>query len=220
MSGRPRTSPPARATRGKRSVPGAAPARKPGRAAQRNWAVFLDRDGTLFHLVPYLRDPRQARLYNGVGAALRMLRDAGARLVVVTNQAGVARGLMTRRDVDRLNRLLRELLAGERVKLDRVEVCPHHPDFTGPCSCRKPAPGMILGAARALGVDPAESWMIGDSASDLEAGEAAGCRTGLVLTGYGSRTRATPAGRRAKRTGGTLRALAGRILAYRERGRR
>jgi len=186
---------------------------------KRDWAVFLDRDGTLLRLVPYLKDPSQAELYAGVPEALRDLRTAGARLVVVTNQAGIARGLMTRRDVDRVNARLRSLLAAEGSRIDRIEICPHHPDYSGACSCRKPAPEMLRRAAHALGVDLARSWMIGDSTSDLGAGRAAGCRTALVLTGYGRATRRARGGR-ADVTAGTLRAAAAAILDYRGRGRR
>jgi D-glycero-D-manno-heptose 1,7-bisphosphate phosphatase len=140
--------------------------------------------------------------------------------VVVTNQSGIARGFMTRRDVDRVNVKLRSGLAECGVKLDRIEICPHHPDLTGPCACRKPAPGMLITAAHALDVDLGESWMIGDHETDLEAGRAAGCRTGLVLTGYGRKTRSTADGRRASITAGTLRAMARKILDYRGRARR
>lgn len=186
---------------------GARPARPP-----RPWAVFLDRDGTLLRLVPYLRDPERARLYRDTVAALRLLRAAGARLVVVTNQAGVARGLMTRADVARVNRRLMALLAVEGVWLDSIEVCPHHPDFTGPCRCRKPAPGLLTRAARRLGLDLSRSWMVGDAPGDLEAGEAAGARTALVRTGYGKGTARRPAGRRAAVRGASLLAVARGIL--------
>jgi histidinol-phosphate phosphatase family protein len=180
------------------------------------WAVFLDRDGTLLHLVPYLKDTAQARLYHGVGDALRRLQDAGARLVVVTNQSGVARGLMTKGDVAGLHRRLRALLAECGVKLDRIEVCFDHPDFNGGCECRKPRPGMIFKAARELGVDLGESWTIGDNASDIEAGVAAGTRTALVLTGYGRRTREGNAGKKADVVSATVSAAADSILRQRK----
>jgi histidinol-phosphate phosphatase family protein len=184
------------------------------RAAGRRppWGVFLDRDGTLLRLVPYLADPDRAHLYQGAADALRRLQAAGARLVVVTNQSGVARGYFTRRDVDRVNARLVALLKREGVTLDGIEVCPHLAEVTGPCDCRKPAPGMILRAAKRLGIDLASSWTVGDNASDLEAGAAAGTRSALVLTGYGRGTRATRAGRRAAVTGATLGAVVTRIL--------
>ena len=180
--------------------------------APRGWAVFLDRDGTLLRLVPYLKDPERAQLYAGAVEALRSLQAAGARLVVVTNQAGIARGLMTRDDVARVNRRLMARLAVAGVWLDAVEVCPHHPDFTGPCRCRKPAPGLLTRAARRLRIDLGRSWLIGDSVSDIEAGEAAGTRTALVRTGYGRATARRPAGRRADLVGSSLAVVARGIL--------
>jgi len=184
--------------------------KRPGR-----WAVFLDRDGTLLHLVPYLKDPARARLYAGAGEALRGLKKAGARLVVVTNQAGVARGLMTRDDVMRLHRRLEQLLRAEKVRLDGIEVCYDHPEFTKECDCRKPRPGMLIRAARKLGIDLEASWTIGDSPSDLDAGRAAGTRAALVLTGYGRETLESESGRRADLVAGSLKMAARGILAAR-----
>jgi histidinol-phosphate phosphatase family protein len=192
------------------------------------WGVFLDRDGTLLHLVPYLDDPARARLYAGVGPALKRLSDAGAALVLVTNQSGIARGYFSRKQVDAVHGRLEALLARHGVTLDAIEVCPHHPDVTGRCDCRKPAPGMILRAAKRLGIDPGASWTIGDNASDLGAARAAGTRAALVLTGYGRRTRAGREGRGADLVGGTLASVVERLLAihgaespgHRRRGRR
>jgi D-glycero-D-manno-heptose 1,7-bisphosphate phosphatase len=185
---------------------------------RRPWGVFLDRDGTLLHLVPYLSDPARVRLYRGAAAALARLRGAGARLVVVTNQSGVARGFFPRQAVDRVNARMKALLAAEGVRLDAVEVCPHLAAVTGPCDCRKPAPGMILKAAHRFGIDLAASWTIGDNASDLDAARAAGTRGALVLTGYGRTTARTRAGKRADVTGRTLGAVVARILAARAAG--
>jgi histidinol-phosphate phosphatase family protein len=189
---------------------------RPVIAKSGEWAVFLDRDGTLLHLIPYLRDPARARLYHGVGDALRRLKAAGARLVVITNQSGVARGIMTRADVAALHRRLRALLAEYGVRLDRIEVCFDHPDFNGSCDCRKPRPGMLLQAARELGIDLSRSWTIGDNASDIEAGAAAGTRTALVLTGYGRKTRGEKGGRQPDLVAASLAGAAGAILAERE----
>lgn len=180
------------------------------------WGVFLDRDGTLLHLVPYLDDPARARLYAGVGPALRRLADAGAALVLVTNQSGIARGYFSRKRVDAVHARLQALLARHGVRLDAIEVCPHHPDVTGRCDCRKPAPGMIVRAAKRLGIDLRASWTIGDNASDLGAARAAGTGAALVLTGYGRRTRAAREGRGADLVGGTLASVVDRILALRD----
>ncbi len=149
-------------------------------------AVFLDRDGTLCRLVPYLKDAAELELYQDVPAGLSQLRAAGYRLIVVTNQSGVARGLFTVRDVAVLHAELRRRLAAAGVELDDFLVCPHHPDHTGPCPCRKPAPGLLLEAARRWGVELTRSVMIGDTVEDMQAGAAAGCRCILVGTGYGA----------------------------------
>ncbi|MDZ4804978.1 MAG: HAD-IIIA family hydrolase [Candidatus Eisenbacteria bacterium] len=184
---------------------------------RQRWGVFIDRDGTLLRLVPYLADPGRARLYQGAGPALARLRAAGARLVVVTNQSGIARGLFTRPDVDGVHREMERQLARHGVRLDAIEVCPHLPSVTGPCSCRKPAPGMLTRAARRLGINLDQSWMIGDNQSDLGVARAAGTKAALVLTGYGRATRRTRAGRSADVTGSTLASVVNRILAARER---
>ena len=121
-------------------------------------AVFLDRDGTLVEEVPYLHDPGRVVLLGGV-AALGRLAEAGYALVVVTNQAGVARGLYDEAAVAAVHRRLAELLAGAGVRLDAVLHCPHHPDGTVPgfaraCRCRKPGPGMLEAAAERLELGP------------------------------------------------------------------
>ena len=154
------------------------------------WAVFLDRDGTLVRNAHHPVRPEQLTPYPGAGEALRTLRRAGARLVVVSNQSAVARGLLDEAGLRRLDRHLKALLRAEGVRLDATFYCPHHPDFTGPCRCRKPAPGMVRDGLRATGADPGRSWIVGDTAADLEAGRAMGLRTVLVLTGHGRRDRA------------------------------
>jgi D-glycero-D-manno-heptose 1,7-bisphosphate phosphatase len=122
---------------------------------------------------------------------------------------------MTVGDVARLHRRLEQLLRAEKVRLDGIEVCYDHPEFTKECDCRKPRPGMILRAARKLGIDLEASWTIGDSPSDLDAGRAAGTKAGLVLTGYGKETLESESGRRADLVAGSLRILAKEILAFR-----
>ena len=148
-------------------------------------AVFLDRDGTVIDEVGHLGEPERVVVLPGVPAALRKLVDAGYALVVVTNQAGVARGYFTDSEVVAVNDRTRELLEAEGVLLDGSYHCPHHPDFTGPCDCRKPAPGMLVRAAEELDLDLSRSWMVGDHPSDAEAGRAAGARSIMVRTGHG-----------------------------------
>jgi D-glycero-D-manno-heptose 1,7-bisphosphate phosphatase len=161
-------------------------------------AVFLDRDGTLVEEVPYLHDPALVRLVPGAPAALRELVAAGFALVVVTNQAGVARGYYGEDAVERVHRRLRELLAAGGVALDGIWYCPHHPDgavaeLARRCRCRKPGPGMLEAAAAELGVDLGVSYLIGNHASDLGAARAAGVTPLFVTTGQAA-GRPVPAG--------------------------
>jgi D-glycero-D-manno-heptose 1,7-bisphosphate phosphatase len=151
-------------------------------------AVFLDRDDTLIHNDGDLGDPDQVRLMPGVPEGLRALRRAGFRLVVVTNQGGVARGRYTEDDVDLVHRRIAELVdeaAGEVDLLERFYYCPYHPDaavaaYRRDHFWRKPRPGMLLQAARDLDLDLGSSWLIGDRPRDVEAGRTAGCRTILL----------------------------------------
>lgn len=151
-------------------------------------AVFLDRDGVLIEDTGYLDDPDLIRLRGGTGEGLRSLRTAGWRLIVVTNQAGVARGRFTLERLDEIHARLRQVLAGEEVRLDALYFCPHHaegtvPPFNVPCSHRKPEPGMLLSAAARLQLRLSECWMIGDKESDVAAAHAAGCRAILIGSG-------------------------------------
>ncbi|MGH9263383.1 MAG: D-glycero-alpha-D-manno-heptose-1,7-bisphosphate 7-phosphatase [Acidimicrobiales bacterium] len=139
-------------------------------------AVLLDRDGTLVDDVPYNADPARVVPVPGAAQALARLRGAGVSLALVSNQSGVARGLMTLADVEAVNRRVEELLG----PLGPWLVCPHGPGDG--CDCRKPAPGMVLAAAAALGVDPADCVLIGDIGADVEAAQAAGARAILVPT--------------------------------------
>jgi len=150
-------------------------------------AVFLDRDGTLVEEVRYLHDPERVALMPGAGA-LAGLAAAGYALVVVTNQAGVARGRYDEAAVEAVHRRLAELLAGVGVRLDAVLYCPHHPEGTVPgyaraCRCRKPGPGMLEAAAERLGLDLAASFMIGNHPTDVGAAGAAGVTPLFVTTG-------------------------------------
>jgi D-glycero-D-manno-heptose 1,7-bisphosphate phosphatase len=148
-------------------------------------AVFLDRDGTINVEINYLHRIADLDLIPGVPAAIRALNDAGLLVIVVTNQAGIARGYYDEAALHALHEHMAEALATEGAHIDGFYFCPHHPDFSGPCACRKPRPGMLLQAAEDHRIDLAQSWMIGDSAGDLGAARAAGCRAVLVRTGYG-----------------------------------
>lgn len=151
-------------------------------------AVFLDKDGTLVEDVPFNVDPAKIRLTRGAGPALARLAGAGHLLVVVSNQSGVARGLFAEEALVAVGETLSKLLGASGVPLAGFYVCPHHPQgklaaYAVNCSCRKPAPGMILLAARELGIDLRRSWLIGDILDDIEAGRRAGCRTVLLDNG-------------------------------------
>jgi len=152
-------------------------------------AIFLDRDGVVIEDAGLVTRAEEIRLLPGAADALACLKAAGFALVVVTNQAVVARGLLTEAEVTALERLLEaQLRAASGVTLDGFYFCPHHPNATRPeyrevCACRKPRPGLLLRASGELGLDPTQSFMIGDRPTDLLAGQRAGCRTVWVQTG-------------------------------------
>ena len=153
-------------------------------------AVFLDRDGTINIEKDYLYRVDEFEFIPGVPEAVRMLNEAGFLVVVVSNQSGVGRGYYTEEDVDALHRHVADELAKSGARVDAWFYCPHHPQGKGnyslACRCRKPLPGMLLEAAQRYAIDLEASVMIGDKLVDMEAGAAAGCRTMLVRTGYGS----------------------------------
>ncbi|WP_435018231.1 D-glycero-alpha-D-manno-heptose-1,7-bisphosphate 7-phosphatase [Tundrisphaera sp. TA3] len=161
-------------------------------------AVFLDKDGTLIDDVPYNVDPALIRLAPGVEEGLPMLHEAGFRLVVVSNQSGVARGLFPESALIAVEARIRDLLGRIGVPLAGFSYCPHHPEGTVArhaiaCDCRKPEPGMISRATRRLGLAPGRSWMVGDILDDIEAGRRAGCRTVLIDNGNETEWSLTPA---------------------------
>jgi heptosyltransferase-2 len=163
-----------------------------GEGGGRRAAAFLDRDGTIIEELGYLKDPDQVRLIPGAIEALQALQRAGFRLVLITNQAGVARGLLTEADVHRVNERVRTLLAGSGVRLDGIYYCPHHPEHGPPeyrvdCRCRKPNPGMVERATRELHLDPARSVVFGDHGSDVALARSfPGMQGVLLLTGHGA----------------------------------
>lgn len=151
-------------------------------------AVFLDRDGTVIADPGYLRDCAQVRLLGGVVEALRRFGEAGFRLVIVTNQSGIARGYLTEIELAAVHTHLRRMLEAQGVRLDGMYYCPYHPEgaveaYRKDSDWRKPQCGMLKAAASDLGLDLCASWMIGDSLRDVEAGKRAGCRTVLLADG-------------------------------------
>ncbi|WP_354232913.1 D-glycero-alpha-D-manno-heptose-1,7-bisphosphate 7-phosphatase [Arthrobacter bambusae] len=139
-------------------------------------AVLFDRDGTLVVDVPYNGDPQLVRPMDGALSALEKVRRAGLATGVVTNQSGVARGLITLEQMNAVNQRVERLLG----PFDVWEFCPHGPEDG--CDCRKPQPGMILAACSALGITPEEAAVVGDIGADMEAAAAAGARAVLVPT--------------------------------------
>jgi len=152
-------------------------------------ACFLDRDGVLIVDKNYLHDVSQVELEPGAAEAVRLLNRNGYQVVVVSNQSGVARGYFTEAKVREVNQYIHRLLEADGARIDGWYFCPHHPkgtvpEYTVKCDCRKPEPGLLLRAAKELDLDLQASYMIGDKVSDVEVGNRAGCRAGiLVMTG-------------------------------------
>ena len=147
---------------------------------------MLDRDGTLIVNRHYLRDPEQVEFLPGAIEGLKATRALGCALVVITNQSGVARGLLTLADLEAIHERQRQLLAEHGLQLDGVYYCPHGPDDD--CTCRKPRTGLAERAARDLGLTLADGYVVGDREIDLQLGRAVGATTVLVRTGYGAET--------------------------------
>ncbi|MCP3987035.1 MAG: HAD family hydrolase [bacterium] len=146
-----------------------------------NRFVFLDRDGTLVRDPGYVHRTQDYELLPGVTPGLRLLRDAGWKLAIVTNQSGIGRGMFTEHEFEAFQKHLTSDLAAQGIPIAGSFHCPHAPDEG--CRCRKPAPGLFEQAHDALGADLSESWMIGDSARDAEAASAAGLRGSIWIGG-------------------------------------
>jgi D-glycero-D-manno-heptose 1,7-bisphosphate phosphatase len=149
-------------------------------------AVFLDRDGTIVDDPGYLHEPDRVRLLPGAAEAIRRLNHAGYLVVVVTNQSGIARGLYTVADYRAVEKRLGELLAKHGAHIDVSYFCPHHPQATDPCACRKPRTKLFLDAQAALGIDFKQSWWVGDRLSDVQPARTLGGKAILVATGQGN----------------------------------
>lgn len=161
-------------------------------------AIFLDKDGTLLEDVPYNADPSLMRWAPGARAGVQALAATGRPLVVVSNQPGLALGRFDRMALEAMIERLYELFDQAGVALEGFYFCPHHPQgrvapFACFCGCRKPAPGLLLRAARDLNLDLSESWMIGDILDDVEAGHRAGCHSALLDAGHETEWKAGPA---------------------------
>ncbi len=153
-------------------------------------AVFLDRDGTINEEVGYVNHVSRFRMLPGSAQAVRRLNDAGFKVILISNQSGVARGYFPESLVRDVHGLMQEELARAGARLDAVYYCPHHPEgrideFRRACDCRKPKPGMLVRAAADWDLDLAASFVVGDKYLDVQTARAAGARGVLVLTGYG-----------------------------------
>ena len=153
--------------------------------------MFLDRDGTINVERNYLHRIADFSFIPGAPEAIRRLKAAGFLVIVVTNQSGVARGYFDEAAVHALHEHIQQLLAARGTRIDGFYHCPHHPiegvgEYRVDCDCRNGSPGMLLQAAREHGIDLNQSFMVGDKLADIEAGRAAGCRSILVRTGYGT----------------------------------
>jgi D,D-heptose 1,7-bisphosphate phosphatase len=153
-----------------------------------NYAIFLDRDGTINEDPGYLGDPDKLKVFPEAGKALSELKNnLHFKLIVISNQSGIARGLITKEDVELINLKINDVLAADKVSIDAFYYCPHHPDFSSEeeCSCRKPSPQLIFRASKEHNINLVKSYFIGDTISDIQCGLNAGLKTVLVKTGYG-----------------------------------
>jgi len=140
-------------------------------------AVFLDRDGTIARDVPYCSRPEDFELLPGAAEGIKLLNEHGFKVVVVTNQSGIARGYFTERTLAEIHDKMITQLAEHGARVDAIYYCPHHPDDN--CDCRKPKPKMVFQAARDLDIDLSQSYVVGDSEMDVELARQAGCKVGI-----------------------------------------
>jgi D,D-heptose 1,7-bisphosphate phosphatase len=148
-----------------------------------NRAVFVDRDGTINRDVPYCSRPEDFELLAGVGEGIRLLNENGYKVIVITNQSGIARGYFTEETLEEIHQKMRQDLKAYHARVDAIYYCPHHPDEG--CDCRKPNPKMVFEAAKDLNCDISKSYVIGDSEKDIEMGLRAGCNQSLMINSNG-----------------------------------
>lgn len=155
-----------------------------------NIAVFLDRDGTVNEEVDFLTSPDELHLIPRAAEAIRAANRLGLRVIILTNQSGIARGMLSEENLNRIHASLTEQLLAHEATVDRIYYCPHHPTvgngaYRRDCDCRKPKTGMMLRAAREFGIDLRRSFVVGDRCIDIGMAKNAGAKSILVLTGYG-----------------------------------
>ena len=159
--------------------------------AVKHRAVFLDRDGTLIQELGHIGHIKQVKFIKGVFTALRQLRGHGFKLVIISNQSGVARGIITRPQVEKINRYVLKNLFQRDISIDGIYYCPHHPKqghniYRRKCSCRKPAVGMVRNAQRKLNLSTRKNYVVGDKLTDVELAKKIRAKGILVLTGFGN----------------------------------
>ncbi len=157
---------------------------------EKNKAVFLDRDGVINEDYGYVYKIEDFHIYNEVFPALKLLKDAGYKLLIITNQSGIGRGYYTEEDFKRITEYMLGILKKEGIEIDDIYYCPHHPEgvipeYTMKCNCRKPETGMIEEGIKKFNIDVKKSFLIGDKETDIEAGRKVGLKTILVKTGRG-----------------------------------
>lgn len=153
-------------------------------------AVFLDRDGTIIEDVGYVRSPEQVKFLPGSVEAIKMLKDAGYKIIIVSNQSGVARGLLTEDMLQTIDKLIRRAILNGGGQVDGSYYCPHHPEhgvypYKQACECRKPHVGLIKKAVKEHHIDLSKSFMVGDHSTDIETAHRAGIRSAFITTGHG-----------------------------------
>jgi len=147
-----------------------------------NKALFLDRDGVINKEKDYLYKIEDFEFIDGVFKTCRYFQNKGYLIIIITNQAGIARGKYTEKDYQVLTNWMLKEFGKEGIKISKVYHCPHHPDFTGECECRKPKPGMILKAQKEFNIDLENSILVGDKNSDIETGINAGIHQNYLIT--------------------------------------
>ncbi len=177
----------------------------------RRGAAFLDRDGTLIGDAHFVADPARVSLLPDAARAVRRLNEAGWPVIVVTNQSGIARGLFTLADYERVRERVEELLREGGARVDDTYVCPHHPDFTGPCECRKPGTLLFRRAALEHNIDLSASWYVGDALRDVLPARELGGR-GILVPNAETPAAAIEQARAGFEVAASLDEAAGRIL--------
>lgn len=143
-----------------------------------NRAVFIDRDGTINVNFGYINNPDDFKMYPGVKDGIKLLKDNGFKIIIITNQSGIARGYFSEETLEKIHEKMKSELSKEGAMIDAIYFCPHHPDEK--CNCRKPKPGMLEKAIKDFNIDIEKSFIIGDRMLDVEAGHKIGCKTVLV----------------------------------------